>query len=429
MSSNAIIGIKGASILFATVVVGIAGSQGAVGGHFDRMTKIVRRSPGSDPAGGQIASLSAGASATATSSIISNGAYPELSAIPSNFDINGALVASWGSGQIASPGSEAVGAFRFNCNAGQVIADDPIVAPGRPGAAHLHQFFGNDRADAYSTYASLRTSGGSTCGDDGAGHAPNRSAYWLPAMLDGKGGVVKPDFISVYYKRPPLSSAECSPKLVDATKGPLATRAQCVPLPNGLRFIAGYDMVTNTPKTGAAYFNCQGPTGVGGHYEDFATAKANCPSTPTMRDGKPTYNQIGAVISMPDCWDGKNLDSANHRDHMAYKVGPGWWGTYGCPPTHPYIVPTFSMGVWYSVNSNLDTWHLSSDEMHPDLPVGSTFHADWFGAWDNQVEAMWMDNCINKQLSCSGGDLGNGRQIKDGWIRGTPGPLVVAVPR
>jgi len=25
---------------------------------------------------------------------------------------------------------------------------------------------------------------------------------------------------------------------------------------------------------------------------------------------------------------------------------------------------------------------------------------------------MWTDHCINKLLSCSGGDLGNGKQLK-----------------
>jgi hypothetical protein len=82
------------------------------------------------------------------------------------------------------------------------------------------------------------------------------------------------------------------------------------------------------------------------------------------------------------------------------------------------------MGTWYTVDSDLDrsgkwtpdtpTWHLSSDEM-PDMPMmrpGTTFHADWFGAWDDNVMRMWMDNCINKLLSCNGGDLGNGKQLK-----------------
>jgi hypothetical protein len=48
----------------------------------------------------------------------------------------------------------------------------------------------------------------------------------------------------------------------------------------------------------------------------------------------------------------------------------------------------------------------------PGLAPGTTFHADYFEAWDPTVKAMWTDNCINKMLNCSGGDLGNGKQLK-----------------
>jgi hypothetical protein len=48
----------------------------------------------------------------------------------------------------------------------------------------------------------------------------------------------------------------------------------------------------------------------------------------------------------------------------------------------------------------------------PMMKPGSTFHADWFGAWDDGIMKMWTDHCINKLLNCSGGDLGNGKQLK-----------------
>ncbi len=74
--------------------------------------------------------------------------------------------------------------------------------PGQPGKAHLHQFVGNTGTNANSTYATLRTSGQSTCQNANGGPV-NRSAYWFPAMLNGIGGVVKPDYWHLYYKRDP----------------------------------------------------------------------------------------------------------------------------------------------------------------------------------------------------------------------------------
>ena len=42
------------------------------------------------------------------------------------------------------------------------------------------------------------------------------------------------------------------------------------------------------------------------------------------------------------CWDGKNLDSPNHKDHVAYpSTGPATFLSLGgtCPSTHPVRIP------------------------------------------------------------------------------------------
>lgn len=323
----------------------------------------------------------------------------DFNVIPSNFDVNSELVPAWGTGAIpASAKPDVVGAFRFICNASHLLYDDPIVYPGKTGASHLHQFFGNTGVDANSTYSSLRTTGMSTCNNP-----LNRSAYWMPAMMNGKGQVVKPDFVSIYYKRRPVTDPLCQ-KIGKA----------CVDLPKGLRFIFGYNML-GSGKTGGGYFNCDGTANnvagaVPGHYPSIIEAAKNCPAG----------SSLGAVISAPECWDGVNLDSADHRSHVAYSKYIGQ--SYAqCPATHPYVIPTFTLGAWYTTDATLDrsgvwdgtlnSWHLSSDEMANSRP-GSTFHTDWFGAWDDTVMAMWSDNCINNLLNCSGGDLGNGKQLK-----------------
>ena len=318
-----------------------------------------------------------------------------LAAIASNFDVNSAI---WNSG--SNPGSGApdiVGAFRFICGAGQLSYDDPILYPGQPGKSHLHQFYGNVAADANSTYSSLRAGGDSTCNWTGKGVAANRSAYWMPAMLDGKGNVVRPDYVSIYYKQRPQSDPTVSNPADPKYFG------KAVQLPNGIKFIFGWDPTgVNSGKTGSAWFNCQGPSAKPGHYQTLSTALANCPAG----------NQLGAVIEAPECWDGKNLDSPDHRSHVAYATY-GTWGYLRCPTTHPYNIPTFTMGAWYTVaaGDNTTLWELSSDHMAPGQPKGHTFHADFFMAWDPTVHDMWWQNCINKLLNCSGGQLGNGKDL------------------
>ncbi len=46
----------------------------------------------------------------------------------------------------------------------------------------------------------------------------------------------------------------------------------------------------------------------------------------------------GSVV-FPSCWDGKNLDSPDHRSHMAYSTDGRVLAGSACPSTHPVRVP------------------------------------------------------------------------------------------
>lgn len=279
---------------------------------------------------------------------------------------------------------------------GQLKQDDPIVYPGQPGRSHLHQFFGNDAADAYSTYSSLRKSGKSTC------MSPvNRSAYWIPALLNGKGQVVRPDYVAVYYKRRPTTD----PVVSDSSNPRYQGKA--VMLPNGLRFIFGRDMLSlNDASTGAPAFLCDGPVQYTPKtWKNLEEVQAGCP----------VGNRIIVRIEAPDCWDGKRLDSPDHRSHIAYG-SYGSWGYLKCPSTHPYVIPTFTMSVAYTQAAG-ETYSFVSDHMDGSSghKRGDTFHADFFMAWDPMVHELWEKNCLDKMLNCSTGDLGNGQMIKQSW--------------
>ncbi|WP_260598860.1 DUF1996 domain-containing protein [Sphingomonas endolithica] len=96
--------------------------------------------------------------------------------------VGGGLRKTDPSGPPPSAAPDNLGAWRINCFPTHSAADDPIVSPGKPGKAHPHTFFGNVGTDANSTYTSLRTTGESTCVNK-----LWRSAYWLPAVIDGPG--------------------------------------------------------------------------------------------------------------------------------------------------------------------------------------------------------------------------------------------------
>lgn len=313
------------------------------------------------------------------------------------------------------PSSEpdVVGAFRFLCAPAHLSYDDPIVFPGQPGKAHLHQFFGNLTADAYSTYGSLRQRGESTCSSD-----LNRSAYWIPALLDGRGNVIRPNLISTYYKRRPASD-------------PYFKETNTIPaiLPRGLRYIFGWDSNRASEAQPENYdhfeWKCVDvwtPVPAAGKKMDDALAVCS-----------PGQKLVVSISSSP-CWDGKNLDSPDHRSHMSDNIrnaATNWVAR--CPESHPYVLAVFTMKVEWTIGAEDDTklFRLASDHMlPPGAPRGSSMHADWIGAWEDSIMKRWHDNCIDKMLNCSDGDLGDGSIMLRNrhYPSGQASPRLVPVP-
>ena len=52
------------------------------------------------------------------------------------------------------------------------------------------------------------------------------------------------------------------------------------------------------------------------------------------------------AIFFPDCWDGTNLDSADHKSHMAYAVSKPL-SRPSCPASHPVPIPAISYILIY----------------------------------------------------------------------------------
>ena len=337
---------------------------------------------------------------TPTDTVSPNGLAGEAD-IADNFDVTQWLEP--GEAPHASP--DTVGAFRFTCLSGQLLKDDPIVYPGQPGKSHLHQFFGNTAANASSNYQSLRTTGGSTC-TRSTGESPQRTAYWMPAMMDGAGNAVKPDWMNTYYKQLPASNPNCAVTLDASVIG------KCVPMPNGIRFILGYNMATGTG--GPADANSRDWWAMGFDCTDHVTGNTSYTGVQhsiaaILATGKcPAGAWLRVFVAFPQCWDGKNLDSADHRSHIVMPPQSI------CPGDHPYKIPEVAVSAFFTVDDNFfaGKWHLSSDEMMPGTVPGSTLHMDYWEAWSPVMKNLWQTNCIDGHLTCSTGNVGDGREIK-----------------
>jgi len=232
------------------------------------------------------------------------------------------------------------GIFLSVCAPSHAATDDPIVHPGDSGASHQHEFFGNRTTDADSTYSSLRA-GGTTCRI-----AADTAAYWVPALYDD-GQRIAPLKVNAYYLR-------------GGGRGPVAA------FPAGLKVIAGNSGATTPQARAITDWKCSGIRPLALSADPVAC---------------PTGSRAVLVIRFPDCWNGKDLDSVDHRGHMAYRVRGR------CPSGYPVRVPRLSLNVHYQL----------SDVTGLTRASGSIYssHADFFNAWNQATLARLVRTNLN----------------------------------
>lgn len=243
---------------------------------------------------------------------------------------------------VPTPARAVDGEFHVSCNFSHRAPDDPIVYPGDPGASHMHTFFGNRSTDAGSTYRSMRRAR-TTCSI-----AADASGYWIPSLVDHRGRMVAPRSMTAYYR----------------------ARSRVQPPPRNLRMIAGGD----TARLKIAGYSCGG-----------GDAESSMPL-----DCGNTY--LKGVVVFPSCWNGRDLDSRDHRSHMAYPSGRG------CPARFPVRIPKISYHITFGVYDGTG-YTLSSDSMM-DMRHGMSLHADFWNAWAQPALARVVDRCLNGSLSC-----------------------------
>lgn len=305
------------------------------------------------------------------------------------------------------------GILRINCDFAHSSYDDPVVFPNQDEAAHLHRFYGNTLVDETSEITSLFTSGESSC----QGNVLNRSAYWYPALL-------APDYNAATGER--LTDAHGDPawKAVSAVVGDDDVAheifyysagvddldsIQSIPL--GLKMIAGSHM------------------GQPGMEQDSSIVRWHCQSWESSDATNPRWSagipeclapdRLRMDIFFPSCWNGTDLDSDDHKSHLAYPVTTN--GNTECPAAHP--VPIIRVSFHYAFGVKPDVydpatlssrgWRLASDMYDGTLaePGGMSLHADWFNAWHPEALQAVLDTCIKQGLDCHDGNLANGFRL------------------
>lgn len=228
--------------------------------------------------------------------------------------------------------------------------DDPIVYPGQPGASHQHVFSGNKTVNASSTLSSLEA-GTSSCI-----LTQDKASYWMPELYTS-GKAITPFHARAYYRA-----------------GSLKVLSH---IPHGLRMIAGNSKATSPQDKSIAGWQCRQVSPDVVTIGKQATIPT-CASTDLLE---------GSVV-FPNCWDGVNLDSADHKSHMSYSSSDS------CDAAHPVHMPQLTLAYRYPPGTTNSTSYLSA------MNSGLTLHADFFNAWEQPTLDALVDRCINAGVHC-----------------------------
>lgn len=236
------------------------------------------------------------------------------------------------------------------CRFSHRAADDPIVFPGQPGRSHDHTFIGNDTTNAYSTVDSMLDAS-SSCRRPG-----DTAGYWVPTLIAADGAAVVPRAASVYYRRHTFDNLQT--------------------FPLGLKVVAGSSQATAPQSLRVTSWNC-GPMG-------GVRPQSTIPTCPDAgRRG------LALHVQFPSCWDGANLDSADHQSHMAYSARGR------CPADHPVAVPALQVNIRYP-SAGGEGLVLTSGGQY-------SGHADFFNTWNQARLQALVNECLNALRHCQQG--------------------------
>jgi len=202
--------------------------------------------------------------------------------------------------------------FTVNCAPLTIQRSDPVVQPGI-ASGHVHSVIGGNAFRRTMGPMDAPKANETTCDK-----AIDHSNYWVPQLYhqraDKMWEMVHWMGSAVYYQK---RACNYNPNIqyCDKTVVPLA-------FPDGFRMVAG-DTLRRTqndsdPAQRAVSIMCIFD---GGSKQYTGFPPRHC-------------NTIRAQVYFPSCWDGVNLDSADHKSHVAYPAVGDYDGGV-CPKSHP----------------------------------------------------------------------------------------------
>ena len=259
-----------------------------------------------------------------------------------------------------APAMPAARAYTWSCGRneeGHRNTANLVVAPGVAGPPHhVHEYVGNLSTDVDSTGKTLAAAATSCPNGD-------RSTYYWPVLRSGAhagesahGEIAEPVAVTLTAFGSPAGPVVATPPLLRGAVG---------------------DANTATMPAGQA------------------TRTWTCSGTPDRRTDRyplcPRGQRLVRVFDFPSCWDGRRLDSENHRAHLVFPAANG-----ACPPG-TFAVPRLRITVEYR---RPDGDRFAIDSFPPQRNAPRTDHAFFVNLMPEQLMARVV-RCLNTGVGCA----------------------------
>ncbi|MCS0605133.1 DUF1996 domain-containing protein [Streptomyces sp. LP11] len=258
--------------------------------------------------------------------------------------------------------------------------DNVIVAPGvANGAHHLHDYVGNQKVNAFAGNQTF-LQGGTSCQN-----RSDLSSYYWPVVRiqDGSqdfdqnsdGGGKEGNVGKI------LTPVRAQITYVGSPAG------KVVPMPQFLRIITGDAKTTTNGLANAnAHWSCTG-------FENRVQLTQQYPVCPQG-------SKVVRTFAFQSCWDGQNIDSANHRTHVAF-ADPG----SGACGNGFKAIPQLTMRLVYDItpptvrNGQVKNAY-AVDGFPEQLHKAATDHDDFISVTRGNL-ANKIANCLNRGQNCA----------------------------
>ncbi|WP_086803490.1 DUF1996 domain-containing protein [Streptomyces caniscabiei] len=293
---------------------------------------------------------------------------------------NGGPKGVGGNGLAANGDGGSTGTFTTNCGTNENElrnSDNVIVAPGvSNGAQHQHDYVGNQSNNAFASDQDLANAQ-TTCQNQG-----DKSSYFWPVirLQDGTN--------DIDANAPGGGQDGNVGKIVEPSQAELKfvgnKQGDVVAMPTALRIITGdAKSFVNGLNNANTNWSCTG-------FEDRV-----------VTDKYPICPQGSSVVRtsfFQSCWDGQNIDSANHRTHVDFVEQDG-----SCSNGFQAI-PQLQVRLVYDIpapsiqNGQLQNAY-AIDSFPDQLHKAITDHNDFINFFDENTMNQVVD-CINSGQDC-----------------------------